>query len=235
MVVLLRLFVLPVLYVLVSLQTSHSFSFSEYEKQEEAVSTAKSTSLAGLRCPSSFKNKKIATMIGESHRDDRPGHYRLFAYWNAADEPNWDRRFGTRKAVYGSLIDNLNDSFQQLGLQTYTAQEVNDQIAAEEQEAFLNNDLDAALSAAERLRANFLLKGNISTLVQTNKVVKIEEVFVTITLSLTDKSGRTISSARISETTFSDADVPATVQRLIAEQANNITYKLFSKSCKGGN
>lgn len=173
-------------------------------------------------------------MIGESHRDDRPGYYRLYAYWNAAEEPNWDRRFGTRKSVYGSLIDNLNSSFQQLGLQTFTAQEVNEQIAKEEQEAFLNNDLDAALTAAKRLSADFLLKGNISTFVQKNKVVKVDEVFVTITLALTDKNGRQITNARLSETTFSDADIPATIQKLIAEQANTITYELFSQPCNGG-
>lgn len=186
-----------------------------------------------LKCPDSFKSKKIATMIGESHRDDRPGYYRVFAYWNVAEEPNWDRRFGTRKSVYGSLVDNLNASFKTIGLQTYSAEDINAQIAREEQEAFLNNDMDAALSAAERLSADFLLKGNISTLVQTNKVVKVEEVFVTITLSLTDNNGRQLSSAQLSETTFSDADVPATIQRLIAEQASSITNKLFSKTCNG--
>lgn len=235
MIILFRLTLLSLFISVLSLQSAVAFSFSEDEQLEKSGSTGPAISLETLKCPPSLKNKKIATMIGESHRDGRAGYNRFFVYWNTSANSNWDNRFGTTKAVYGSLIDNLNNSFHQLGLKTFTAQEINDQIATEEQEAFLNNDLDAALSAADRLGADYMLKGTISTLVQTNKVVRIEEVFVTINLSLSDKNGRAISSARISETTFSDADVPATIQRLIAENSNKISYDLFSKVCKGGN
>lgn len=212
-----------------------SFSFDEYEKQEASSNNKKEVSLDQLNCPANIKSKTIATMIGESHRDDRPGYYRVFAYWNVADEPNWDRRFGTRKSVYGELVGHLNNSFHSLGLKTFSAEEINQKIAKEEQEAFLNNDLEAALSAASRLQADYLLKGNISTKAQINKVVKVDELFVTINLFLSDQNGRQLATAQISETAFSDADIPATVQKMIGAQANKIVYELFSNVCNGGN
>ena len=101
-------------------------------------------------------------MIGENHRDGRTGAGGFYGSFISPDSPDWDSRFGTRKSVYGSLVDDLNHGFRQLGLKTYTSAEINAQVARAEQEAFLNNDLDAAISAADRLSADFMLKG-IST------------------------------------------------------------------------
>jgi len=90
------------------------------------------------------------------------------------------------------------------------------------------------VSAADRLSANFMLKGIISTRSQINRVVNIDEVFVTINLSLLDRSGNLISSAQINETTFSDADVLNTIQKLVKKQSQEITYQLFKDYCRGG-
>lgn len=211
---------------------THAFSFSEYEQGEDAGEGSPQISLATLQCPDSLKSSKIATMIGEKHRDDRRIHYGFWGNINPADNPDWDNRFGTQKSVYGSLIDGLNNGFGQLGLRTFTADEINAQIAQEEQEAFLNNDLDAAMTAADRLQADFVLKGIISTLSQTNKAVNIEEVFVTINLTLYSRDGKQISSAQVSETVFSDADIQSTIQKIVNKQADLITYRLFEKYCK---
>lgn len=230
-----RVVVLILLAVLFPVQQSHSFSFSEYEKEQSGVTRKLSpNSLSELACPASLKEKKIATMIGERHRDDRLGRDRVYTIWKSEDGKNRDYGFGTESSVYGSLIDGLNRAFKQLGLKTYTAGEIHDQIVREEEEAFLNNNLDAALSAAERLSADFMLKGVISTLTQTNKVVKVDELFVTISLSLLDKSGNQLSSTKVSVTTFTDADVGATVQKLVQDQSQTITYQLFADYCKGG-
>lgn len=174
-------------------------------------------------------------MIGENHRDDRTGLGVFYGSFISPDSPDWDSRFGTRKSVYGSLVDDLNHGFRQLGLKTYTSAEINAQVAREEQEAFLNNDLDAAISAADRLSADFMLKGIISTRTQINRVVNVEEVFVTINLALFERGGRQISNAQASETAFSDADVSATIQKLVKNQSRDITYQLFRDYCKGGN
>ena len=214
---------------------SFSFSFSEYERQEAAgQNDPQSVSLAQLRCPPSLKKAKIATMIGETHKDSR-GHAGFYGSFLTSDAPEWDSRNRTDKSVYGRLVDDLNQGFKQLGLRTYSTEEINAQVARAEQEAFLNNDLDAAISAADRLSADFMLKGIISTRTQVNRVVNVDEVFVTINLSLFDKSGRQISSSMASETSFSDADVLATIQKLIQNQSHAITYQLFRDYCRGGN
>jgi hypothetical protein len=170
--------------------------------------------------------------MGEQHRDDYKGHY---GWLITVGEPDWDRRFGTKKQVYGPLMDQLNQGFARLGLQTYTSAEINDQIARAEQEAFLNNDTEGALTAAKRLQADFLVKGIISTRTQTNKVIKIEEIFVTISLTLFDKSGRQLSSAQVKKAVFSDADIQGTVQSLVREQSDEIVYQLFKDYCREAN
>lgn len=231
----LHLILLLLLAVFCPAGSSLSFSFSEYEQQEAGEATGDRTvSLANLRCPPSLKKAKIATMIGETHKDGR-GHG-FYGSFLSPDSPDWDSsRFGTSKSVYGRLVDDLNQGFKQLGLRTYSSEEINAQVARAEQEAFLNNDLDAAISAAERLRADFMLKGIISTRTQINRVVNVDEVFVTINLSLFDHNGRQISTAMASETSFSDADVLATIQKLVQKQSHEITYQLFREYCRGGN
>lgn len=208
-----------------------SFSFTEYDEKDNGSTTGKPAP-EPLKCSASFKKKKIATMIGEQHRDDRHGYY---GYIITIGDPDWDYRFGTKKSVYGPLVDEFNLSFAQLGLRTFTAAEINDQIAIEEQKAVLNNDMEAALSAATRMRTDFFLKGIISTRAQTNKMVKVDEVFVTITLTLIDNKGHQLSTAKVSEATFSDADTLGTVQRLIKEQSHEITRQLFKDLCKETN
>jgi hypothetical protein len=211
---LLQLSILTLLAILFPAHPSLSFSFSEYEREDASTTdSGAKVFLADLRCPQSLKRSRIATMIGEDHRDDRTG----------------------RDGFYGSLVDDLNHGFRQLGLKTYTSAEINAQVARAEQEAFLNNDPDAAISAADRLSADFMLKGIISTRARVNRVVNVEEVFVTINLALYNRSGRQISSARASETAFSDADVTATIQKLVKNQSSDITYQLFRDYCKGGN
>ncbi len=219
-----RLALLLIIIAILSPYSASCFSFSE-EAQKEAIedtTTGRGNSLATLHCPKSLKAAKIATMIGEIHRD------------NTLYSRDWDSKSATKKSVYGNLVDELNGGFQQLGLKTYTAAEINAQIARVEQEAVLNNNIDAAVSAADRLSANFMLKGIISTRSQINRVVNIDEVFVTINLSLLDRSGNLISSAQINETTFSDADVLNTIQKLVKKQSQEITYQLFKDYCRGG-
>lgn len=215
---------------------SRSFSFSEQEQQDAAEESSPQgkASLNHLNCPKSLRSAKIATMIGEIHRSGGGGRGFFYGSFLPANAPDWDHHSTTNRSVYGNLVDELNSGFQQLGLKTYTAAEINEHIARAEQEAILNNNPDAAIAAAERLSASFVLKGVISTRSQLNRVINVDEVFVTINLLLVDRQGRQIASAQINETTFSDADVLNTIQNLVKKQSNAITYRLFKDYCQGG-
>ena len=213
-----------------------SFSFSQQEQEDasDAPPEHHRQSLSQLKCPKSLKSATIASMIGEIHRSGGGGRNQFYGSFMGPDAPEWHSSSTTNKSVYGNLVDALNVGFQQLGLKTYTSAEINARIARAEQEAVLNNDPDAAIAAADRLSASFMLKGVISTRSQLNRVVNVDEVYVTIDLSLVDRQGRQIASAQISETTFSDADVLNTIHNLVKKQAPSITYTLFKDYCQGG-
>ena len=205
-----------------------SFSFTEYENQEAQAQNAQKVDLSQVSCSKSLKHKKLAVMIGQRHQKSNTGPGRYYVYGSGIIA----EKFGTTRAVYGTLVETLNNGFRQLGLRTYTTAQINAQIARAEQEAFLNNDIDAAMSAAGRLSADFMVKGQISTLSQINRVVGIDEIFVTITLSLTDRRGRLISSASISDTAFSDANVAGAIQNMVAEKSGEVIYQLFQNYCR---
>ena len=208
---------------MVPVHLASSFSFSEYEAKENNTEVRSAYRLADLHCPESLTSSRIVAMIGEMHRGKR------YVY-----RGHWRSLFITEKSVYGRLIEKLNLGFERLGLTTLTSEEINEQIAQEEQEAFLNNDLEAAMSAAQRLQADYMLKGIISTHTQTNRMVKVDEVFVVVDLTLYAGDGTQLSNARVKEVTFSDADIAATVQDIVNKQASRITYELFAEYCKEG-
>ncbi len=225
-----RSFFCVLLFVGFFAESCLSFSFSEYDKQEVQLDASKKTDLSRVSCSKALQCKKLAVMIGQRHRDKTQSSG-LGKYFICGVESS-ENKFGTTKAVYGSLVKTLNNGFKQLGLKTYTLAQINAQIAQAEQEAFLNNDIDAAMSAADRLSANFMVKGQISTVAQVNRVLKIDEIFVTIALTLTDRSGKILSSATMSDTAFSNADVAGAIQKMVAEQSGEVIYQLFQEYCK---
>ena len=199
---------------LVNLMTGQAgaFSFSEYERTEQhtdRTSKAPPPDSSKMQC---LAGKKIAVVIGEQHSQ------------------GWAR---TGQSAYGPLIEELNGQFKKLGLKTYSPEEIKQQVAQAEQEAFLANNLEAAVSAAGRLSADFMIRGIISTKIQKNPFVGIDEVFVTLSLTLVDRDGQNISSSTLSEAMFSDADTVATVHKLVREKAEQIIVNLYSECCKG--
>ncbi|MCK5228597.1 MAG: hypothetical protein KAK02_10335, partial [Desulfobulbaceae bacterium] len=118
-----------------------------------------------------------------------------------------------------------------LGLTTYTRQEITEQIAKAEMEAFLANNIDAATSASTRLAADFILRGLISTRIQKNPVIGIQEIFVTMSFTLVESTGRTISDVKIDGESFSGADTLSTVLDLVREKANMVVAELYNDYC----
>ena len=200
-----------VIWVLLNLFVSSSwaFSFSEYEQEINNSKIVATINKPGItqRC---LAGKKIATVIGERHVN------------------GW----GYENNDYGSLTKELNGNFKKLGLKTSSPEEITAQIAKAEQEAFLNNDLDAALNAAERLGADLLLRGIIYSKTTKNPVLGIDEVFVTLNLSLVERNGQTSASVKLSDAAFSDADTMLTVLRMIKQNAQRAMTDLYNNYCK---
>ena len=64
---------------------------------------------------------------------------------------------------YGPHFQAINSRLRGLGLRTYTPEEIRQQIAQAEIDAYFRNDPDAALAAAKKLGASFVLRGLISS------------------------------------------------------------------------
>lgn len=191
---------------------SLAFTFSGHEEQQRQQEQQRIIiPLADPSCRNYLRGKKIALVISEQHQSGswlwRPDHY-------------------------GNLYEEMNARLRLLGMETYSPGDITAQIAQAEMEAVLNNDLDAAASAASRLKANYFIKGIISTRERTNPVVGIQEVFVTMNFSLTDTNGKTISTASASGAAFSGADTLEAALALIRENGDQVISTIYNDYCR---
>ena len=192
-----------------------SFKESEDREAEERRRAAEERSaeierLLAVPCDERLKNKKIALIIGE--RVETQG----IVY-----EPG----------KYGPLFQEISRRLRDLGLRTYTWEQIQAQIAAEEVKAFLNNDVDAAATAARRLGAGYFLRGMIRSKVRMNPVVRTEEVFVTMAFTLVDASGRTLSSVTAGGDSYSGPDPMETALRIVRSEADLAVARLYHDFC----
>jgi len=199
---------------------SEAFSFSEKEEREtQACQRAAEERKQEIRhllsvpCDEKLKKRKIALIIGEQVEE------RGIIY-----EPG----------KYGPLFQEISQRLKALGLRTYTQEEIRAQIAREEVNAFLNNDVNAAASAAQRLGARTFLKGMIRSKIRLNPVVRIEEVFVTMAFTLVDASGRVLSNVTAGGDSFSGADSMAVALDIVRSEADLVAARLYSDYCKNG-
>ena len=196
------------------------FAFSDYEQNQAAAEQAQAQKveqetlqLLSVQCSDRLKNKHIALMIGERHRGS---HSRV------------------EQTNHGPLFDEINRRLRTLGLRTYTREQINAQIADAERTAFLNNDIDAAVAAAERLKAEFLLQGLIAVKSQRNPILNIEEVFLTLTLSLVDHRGREISTVSATADSYVANDSLQTAVELVRAKADRMLAQLYHDYCRQG-
>ena len=111
-------------------------------KAEEAAKQNRITWELSTPCRADLKGKKIMLIIGEMQSNG----------YIAAQQQN-----------YGPHYQAINTRLRDLGLLTFTPEEIRRQIAQAEIDAYFKNDPDAALSAAKRLGASFILRGLISS------------------------------------------------------------------------
>ena len=195
------------------------FSFSGYEQQQaqaDAARVAEERSvvgeLLGVDCSSKLKGQRIAVLIGE----ERSG------------------QGSARRTNDGPLFDEINSRLRGLGLKTCTQKEIDAQVADAERTAFLNNDMDAAIAAAGRLQARFLLRGLIAVSERRNPILDIDEVFLTLTLTLLDRKGRVISTVSATADSYVANDSLQTALQLTREKADRMLAELYNDHCRQG-
>ena len=212
---------LPALLVLLFAPAQiEAFSFTETEEKERqaserAVEERARTieSLLSVPCDERLKKRKMALIIGEQVEE----HGLVY-------EPH----------KYGAVFQEINYRLRDLGLNTYTQEEIRAQIANEEVRAFLNNEVDAAETAAQRLSARYILRGMIRSKVRLNPVVGIDEVFVTMAFTLVDASGRVISNVTAGGDAYSGADPMSVALDIVQREADLAVAEIYHDFCLHG-
>ncbi len=192
---------------------AYAFSFSEAEESDRGQQEARAAHiqwLTSVPCRAKLKDQKIGIMIGEQTSG----------------------RMHANQSNYGLFFDAINNRLRSLGLKTYTSDQIKKQIAQAEIEAYLAGDPDAAITAARRLAANFLLKGIIAAHTGVNPVIGVKEVAVSMTFTLSDASGRIISTVTTSSESYSGSDVIGTALKLVNEKADEVVAKLYHDYCR---
>lgn len=199
---------------------SRAFSFSDYE-QEQAEGEARSEEakarhiddLLSVSCKGRLRDKKVMVVIAERHSNGR---------------------LASRQSNYGLMFQQINQRLRNLGMRTYTQEEITAQIAQAQIEAFFNNDPDAAISASRRLGASFILRGLISTRSHVNPVVRINEVFVDMGFTLVSSSGRAVSDVSASAQSWAGSDTLSVALALVKQDADTVVAQLYHDYCTHG-
>lgn len=192
---------------------SQGFSFSQEDHAERVEQQAKSERIAqelSTPCLAAIKNRKIMLLIGEQRSDG----------YIAAVQQN-----------YGPHFAAINNRLRALGLRTYTPEEIRQQVAQAEIDAYFHNDPDAMLSAAKRLGASFVLRGLITSQATRNPVMNVNQVSVGMQFTLSGK-GRVISEVEAYSASYAGADVARMALTLVNEQADEVVAKLYADYCR---
>jgi hypothetical protein len=203
----------------VAASSADTFSFSstaakaQDKDQADAANQAQAVrQLVSAPCQQRLKNRKILLLIGERTGDA----------WLASQ----DR--------YAPLLRVLESRLKALGLKTYTQQQIKADIAQAEVDAYFRNDPDAALAASKRLGANYILRGSITSQAGINPVVQVNEVAVSIDLTLSGIDGRVLSDVSGHSDSYSGSDTLATALALVRDQADPLVAQLYNDYCRDG-
>jgi hypothetical protein len=162
-------------------------------------------------CRAEIKGKKIMIIIGE----ERSNGY-IFA----------------QQQNFGPLFDAINVRLRAVGLRTFTPEEIRAQIAQAEIDAYFKNNPDAALSAARRLGASFVLRGLISSQASRNPIIPVNQVTVSMNFTLAASNGQIISSVGADGASFAGANLAEMALTLVNEQATEVVARLYGDYCR---
>ena len=190
-----------------------AFSFSEEEQNEKAASDAarqRHASLLATPCKQALKDKRIMVVGGQ-----------LTAKGMLSDQGSFSAHFQA-----------IDKRLKRLGLNSISQEEMKAKVAQAEIDAYLNNDMEAALNASKKMTSDFILRGVISSRTGYNQMVRLPEVYVSMSFTLTGADGRMISEASGAAESYSNSDVGGMAVTLINEQAEGVVARLYSDYCR---
>jgi hypothetical protein len=197
-----------------------NFSFSAQaakdQEQQDADAAARAQSIQSLvsvPCRQRLKNRKILLLIAE----------KASGGWQTSQER------------YGRMFKVIETRLNALGLKTYTQQQLKASIAQAEVDAYFKNDPDAALSASKRMGASYILRGTINSVTGVNTVVQVNEVTISIDLTLSATDGRVLSDVNAHSGSYSGSDTLGTALQLVKEQADPLVAQLYNDYCQAAN
>lgn len=203
-------------FALLGVFVSHAaaFSFSEEEnKQRESSRTSAARQRAAAHinpaCQEALRGKTIMVVVGERTAKGMSGD----------------------QSSYSSHFQAIDRRLKRLGLNTITQAEMKAKIAQAEIDAYLNNDMDAALNASKKMGTHFILKGVISSRSAINPVLRIPEVYISMHFTLNGADGRVYSEASASAESYSGTNTGGMALTLINEQADGVVARLSRDYC----
>ena len=196
---------------------AQGFKFSNpdpSEQEERDAQAAREDRIAyelSTPCRADLKGKKIMVIIGEQQSN---------GYINAQQQN------------FGPHYQAINARLRSLGMSTFTPEEIRAQIKQAEIDAYFRNDPDAALSAAKRLGASFILRGLITAEAIPNPIIAVNQVSVSMGFTLTGSNGRIVSDVGASSASYAGANVAQMALTLVNEQADEVVARLYGDYCR---
>ena len=190
-----------------------AFNFDDDERQQkdaDAAARRKVSSQLSTPCRQSLKDKRIMVVVGERTA----------------------RGMNSDQGSYSPHFQSIDKRLKRLGLNSFSQEEMRAKVAQAEIDAYLKNDMEAALSASKKMGSDFILKGVISSRTAYNAIVHLPEVYVSMSFTLTGADGRTISEASGRAESYSGGDTGGMALTLINEQAEGVVAKLYSDYCR---
>ena len=200
-----RLFVL--LLLAGSAMSAHAFKF--YDPEEGPDPNRVAAEPLTESCRKGVLGKKIMVVIAEKH----------------------SAGYLAEQTRYRGLFNSLNQRLKEVGLKTYTQEQIRQQIAQAEINAYFNNDLDSALAASKKLAAQFVLRGTIQVHHGYNQTVGVNEVSLRMNFTLARASGGVLSRLTAESESYAGSDTVAMAQTLLDEQADAIVARLYNDYC----
>jgi len=209
-----RAFIALLLPLVVGGVAAQGFKFSTPDSTQQAEQAARDDRIAwelSTPCRADLKGKKIMVIIGEQQENGI---------------------INAQQQNYGRHFQAINVRLRSLGLCTYTPEEIRAQIAQAEIDAYFKNNPDAALSAAKRLGASFVLRGLITSEASRNPMIPVNQVTVSMGFTLTGSNGKIVSDVAASSSSYAGANVGQMALTLVNEQADEVVAKLYGDYCR---